>query len=164
MTKDSFHGLGRGSSNVEERWHQAAQALAHARQRNRVAKAAIFVEGRRDRLALERLGFSGPVEVLNRGWHVDDVLVHLVETYGRRREEDGGPSVIVFLDWDRTGGRLQATIRRNLESLDVRFDEQLRSTLMRCLKPETRVVEGLSGLADALGPLVDMYDDELSLH
>ena len=35
---------------------------------------------------------------------------------------------------------------------------------MRCLKPETRVVEGLSGLADALGPLVDMYDDELSLH
>tara|TARA_A100001035_G_scaffold211352_1_gene171200 strand:+ start:928 stop:1422 length:495 start_codon:yes stop_codon:yes gene_type:complete len=164
VTKDSFHGLGRGSSNVEERWHQAAQALAHARQRNRVAKAAIFVEGRRDRLALERLGFSGPVEVLNRGWPVDDVLVHLVETYGRRREEDGGPSVIVFMDWDRTGGRLQATIRRNLESLDVRFDEQLRSTLMRCLKPETRVVEGLSGLADALGPLVDMYDDELSLH
>ena len=140
------------------------QALAHARQRNRVAKAAIFVEGRRDRLALERLGFSGPVEVLNRGWPVDDVLVHLVETYGRRREEDGGPSVIVFMDWDRTGGRLQATIRRNLESLDVRFDEQLRSTLMRCLKPETRVVEGLSGVADALGPLVDMYDDELSLH
>ena len=140
------------------------QALAHARQRNRVAKAAIFVEGRRDRLALERLGFSGPVEVLNRGWPVDDVLVHLVETYGRRREEDGGPSVIVFMDWDRTGGRLQATIRRNLESLDVRFDEQLRSTLMRCLKPETRVVEGLSGLADAVGPLVDMYDDELSLH
>ena len=164
MTKDSFHGLGRGSSNAEERWHQAAQALAHARQRNRVAKAAIFVEGRRDRLALERLGFSGPVEVLNRGWPVDDVLVHLVETYGRRREEDGGPSVIVFMDWDRTGGRLQATIRRNLESLDVRFDEQLRSTLMRCLKPETRVVEGLSGLADALGPLVDMYDDDLSLH
>ena len=107
MTKDSFHGLGRGSSNAEERWHQAAQALAHARQRNRVAKAAIFVVGRRDSLALERLGFSGPVEVLNRGWPVDDVLVHLVETYGRRREEDGGPSVIVFMDWDRTGGRLR---------------------------------------------------------
>ena len=164
MTTDSFHGLGRGSSNAEERWHQAAQALAHARQRNRVAKAAIFVEGRRDRLALERLGFSGPVEVLNRGWPVDDVLVHLVETYGRRREEDGGPSVIVFMDWDRTGGRLQENIRRNLESLDVRIDEQLRSTLTRCLKPETRVVEGLSGLADVLGPLIDMYDDEVNLH
>ena len=63
------------------------------------------------------------------------------------------------MDWDRTGGRLQSTIRRNLESLDVRFDEDLRTTLMRCLKPETRVVEGLSGLVDALVPLVEMYDD-----
>ena len=67
--------------------------------------------------------------------------------------------MIVLMDWDRTGGRLQANIRRNLESLDVGFDEQLRSVLMRCLKPETRVVEGLSGLVDVLGPLVDMYDD-----
>ena len=87
------------------------------------------------------------------------MLVHLVETYGRKSEVDGGPSIIVLMDWDRTGGRLQTTIRRNLESLDVRLEERLRSTLMRCLKPETRVVEGLSGLVDALSPLVDMYDD-----
>ncbi|DAC23895.1 MAG: hypothetical protein CMB00_06785 [Euryarchaeota archaeon] len=159
MTRDSFHGIGRGSSNAEERWHQAAQALAGARLRNRKANAVVLVEGRRDREALEGLGFSGPIEVLNRGWPVDDVLVFLVETYGRRSQVDRGPSVIVLMDWDRTGGRLQANIRRNLESLDVGFDEQLRSVLMRCLKPETRVVEGLSGLVDVLGPLVDMYDD-----
>ena len=159
MKGDSYHGFGRGSSNAEERWHKAAQALATARQRNRDANAAVFVEGRRDRIALERLGFSGPVEVLNRGWSVDDVLVHLVETYGRKSTVDEGPSIIVLMDWDRTGGRLQTTIRRNLESLDVRFEERLRSTLMRCLKPETRVVEGLSGLIDVLGPLGDMYDD-----
>ena len=160
MTADSYHGFGRGSSNAEERWHKAAQALATARQRNREANAAVFVEGRRDRLALERLGFSGPIEVLNRGWSVDDVLVYLVEHYGRKSAVDDGPSIIVLMDWDRTGGRLQSTIRRNLESLDVRFEERLRSTLMRCLKPETRVVEGLSGLTDALGPLVDMYDED----
>ena len=159
MTRDSFHGIGRGSSNAEERWHQAAQALAGARLRNRKANAVVLVEGRRDREALEGLGFSGPIEVLNRGWPVDDVLVFLVETYGRRSQVDRGPSVIVLMDWDRTGGRLQANIRRNLESLDVGFDEQLRSVLMRCLKPETRVVEGLSGLVDVLGPLVDVYDD-----
>ena len=159
MTRDSFHGIGRGSSNAEERWHQAAQALAGARLRNRKANAVVLVEGRRDREALEGLGFSGPIEVLNRGWPVDDVLVFLVETYGRRSQVDRGPSVIVLMDWDRTGGRLQANIRRNLESLDVGFDEQLRSVLMRCLKPETRVVEGLSGLVDVLGPMVDMYDD-----
>lgn len=159
MSNDPFHGVGRGSSNAEERWHKAAQALAHERQRNRDARAVVLVEGRRDRIALEQLGFSGPIEVLNRGWPVDDVLVYLLETYGRKSAVDGGPSIIVLMDWDRTGGRLQTTIRRNLESLDVRFGEDLRSTLMRCLKPETRVVEGLSGLIDALGPLVDMYDD-----
>ncbi len=159
MSTDSYHGPSRGSSNAEERWHKAAQAMAHARQRNREAGATLFVEGRRDRIALEAYGFVGPVEVLNRGWPVDDVLVHLVETYGRRSEVDRGPSIIVLMDWDRTGGRLQSTIRRNLESLDVRFDEDLRMTLMRCLKPETRVVEGLSGLVDALAPLVDMFDD-----
>lgn len=159
MTADSFHGVGRGSSNAEERWHHAAQELARVRARNRVAGAAVLVEGRRDRIALERLGFTGPVEVLNRGWSVDDVLVYLLETYGRKSKVDNGPSIVVLMDWDRTGGRLQTTIRRNLESLDVRFDERLRSTLMRCLKPETRVVEGLSGLVDVLGPLIDAYDD-----
>lgn len=159
MTVDSFHGVGRGSSNAEERWHHAAQELARARARNRNAGAAVLVEGRRDRIALERFGFTGAIEVLNRGWSVDDVLVHLLETYGRRSTVDKGATIIVLMDWDRTGGRLQTTIRRNLESLDVRFDERLRSTLMRCLKPETRVVEGLSGLIDVLGPLVDAYDD-----
>ena len=164
VPSDGFHGVGRGSSNAEERWHKAAQALAHGRQRNRDAGAALLVEGRRDRIALEQLGFTGPIEVLNRGWPVDDVLVHLLETYGRKSAVDGAASIIVLMDWDRTGGRLQSTIRRNLESLDVRFEEQLRSTLMRCLKPETRVVEGLSGLTEALGPLVDMYDDAVFNH
>ena len=159
MTVDSFHGMGRGSSNAEERWHKAAQALGNARQRNRDAGAAVLIEGRRDRQALERLGFTGPIEVLNRGWPVDDVLVRMVETYGRQRDADGQASISVLMDWDRTGGRLQAQCRRNLQSLDIKFDEQLRSVLMVCLKPETRVVEGLSGLVDVLRPLIDMYDD-----
>ena len=102
VSADAYHGPGRGSSNAEERWHKAAQALAHGRQRNRDAGAVILVEGRRDRLALERLGFTGPIEVLNRGWSVDDVLVYLVETYGRKSGVDGGSSIIVLMDWDRT--------------------------------------------------------------
>ncbi|MBL6743761.1 MAG: hypothetical protein ISP83_05210 [Candidatus Poseidonia sp.] len=154
----SFHGPGRGSANAEERWLKAAFALAECRQRNREHACAILVEGRRDREALERLGFSGPIEVLNRGWRVDDVLVYMVETYGRRNPTDGGSTLVLLMDWDRTGGRLQSTCRRNLESLDVRFDEDLHRTLMKCLKPETTVVEGLSGLTEVLRPLIDGYD------
>lgn len=148
----------RGPSNAEHRWHQAAQALAEVRQRNRELGVGILVEGRRDRRALERLGFTGPLELLHRGWPVDDVVLKLVERYGRVNTADNGPSLVLLMDWDRTGGRLQTTCRRNLESLDVKFDERLRSTLMVCLKPETRVVEGLSGLVNVLLPLVDLYD------
>lgn len=153
----------RGPSNADERWHKAAQALAEARLRNRAAGVAVLVEGRRDQRALLHLGFTGPIEVLNRGWPVDDVVVRLVETYGRRSAVDDGTSLILLMDWDRTGGRLQAQCRRNLESLDVRFDERLRSTLMVTLKPETRVVEGLSGLIDVLLPLVNLYDEPPSV-
>jgi 5S rRNA maturation endonuclease (ribonuclease M5) len=159
LTRDPLHGNIRGPSNAEQRWHKAAQALAEVRQRNREAGVGILVEGRRDRRALERLGFSGPVELLHRGWPVDDVVLKLVERYGRVNAMDSGPSLVLLMDWDRTGGRLQTLCRRNLESLDVRFDESLRATLMVCLKPETRVVEGLSGLVDVLVPLIDLYDD-----
>ncbi len=162
MTPTSPHE-GRGPSNADERWHKAAQALGEARQRNREAGVAVLVEGLRDRRALERLGFTGPIEVLNRGWPVDDVVLKLVEAYGRRSPVDEGSSLILLMDWDRTGGRLQAQCRRSLESLDVRFDERLRTVLTVALKPETRVVEGLSGLIDVLLPLVNLYDADDSI-
>ncbi|MBQ71241.1 MAG: hypothetical protein CMA65_07145 [Euryarchaeota archaeon] len=159
MKDEPFHGIGRGTSNAEQRWWDAARALAEARGRNRTRNCAVLVEGLRDRRALKRLGFTGPIELLNRGWSVDDVLVYLVDTYGRRHEFDGGPTVIVLMDWDRTGGRLQSNCRRNLESLDVAFDESLHRTLLKCLKPETKTVEGLASLTDVLGPLVDQFDE-----
>jgi 5S rRNA maturation endonuclease (ribonuclease M5) len=77
-------------------------------------------------------------------------VAHLVETYGTRGV-DGGPAIHVLMDWDRTGGRLQTTFRRRLEAFDVKIEEDLRRVLMRCLKPETRTVEGLSGLIEVLG-------------
>ena len=160
MMDDTYHGPRRGTANAEQRWLEASSSLAEARLRNREMNCPMFVEGKRDKIALERLGFQGPVEVLNRGWSVDDVLVHLVDTYGARHPLDGGITLYLLMDWDRTGGRIQRTCRRNLESLDVAFDEDVRRTLMRCLKPETVVVEGLLGLAEVLKPLIDQFDYE----
>ena len=56
---------------------------------------------------------------------------------------DGRGSIIVLMDWDRTGGRLQKSIRERLESLDVKIDEGLRTELMKTMKPEGRTVESL---------------------
>ena len=50
-------------------------------------------------------------------------------------------------------------LRRKLESMDVKISEELRNVLMRALKPETRVLESLKGMAYDLGPFIDEYDE-----
>lgn len=152
----------RGGSNATERWLDAAEALATVRQRNRVLEVPLLVEGKRDERALAMLGFTGPIERLNRGWPIERVVTHLFERYGARHAIDGGPAIVLLMDWDRTGGRLQRTLREKFESLDVVVDEHLRRRLMVALKPETTVVEGMIGLVEALRPLIDGFDQSSS--
>ena len=86
---------------------------------------------------------------------MDRLAAYLYETYGTRTS-DRRSTMTLLMDWDRTGGKLQSNLRRRLESFDVMIDEDLRKTLMKTLKPETRVVESLGGLAGALAPHMDM--------
>lgn len=148
------------SPNTIERFQRAGKALGVARQRNCDEGFAIIIEGPRDKKALKRLGFTGPLEVVNRGWGMDRLIAHLYETYGTRTE-DRKATMTLLMDWDRTGGRLQANLRRRLESFDVQIDEELRRVLMKTLKPETRVVESLGGLAGALMPHMGI-DEQLT--
>ena len=142
-------------TNSTERFEIAGKALGEARHRNREEGFAIIVEGPRDKAALLRLGFEGPIEVVNRGWGMDKFAAYLYETYGTRTSERTS-TMTLLMDWDRTGGKLQSNLRRRLESFDVMIDEELRKNLMKTLKPETRVVESLGGLAGALVPHMDM--------
>jgi len=64
----------------------------------------------------------------------------------------------VLMDWDRTGGRLQRKIIELLESFDMKVCQETRNILMKALKPETRVLESLKGLSDALLPYIDDFD------
>jgi len=88
--------------------------------------------------------------VLNRGWTIERVVAHLYETYGTRNESAGGPSVCLLMDWDRTGGRLQRKLANLMQSFDMMVDQETRAILQKNLKPETRVVESLYGMADRL--------------
>jgi len=142
-------------TNTIERFQSAGKALGEARYRNREEGFAIVVEGPRDKAALLQLGFVGPIEVVNRGWGMDRLAAYLYETYGTRTD-DRRSTMTLLMDWDRTGGKLQSNLRRRLESFDVMIDETLRKVLMRALKPETRVVESLGGLAGALVPYMDL--------
>ena len=157
MTRDTKHRSPLGAGDASLRFRLAGEALAEARALNRDQSWPILIEGKRDKLALEALNFTGPIEVLNRGWTLERLIAYLYETYGTRRS-DGGPALSILMDWDRTGGRLQSELRRRMEGMDIKISEELRRVLMKALKPETSVVESLRAMAYELGPFIDEYD------
>ena len=158
--RDQKHRSPLGSGNAAERFEIAGFALGEARAKNRHGWPVI-IEGKRDRYALEALDFTGPIEVLNRGWGLDRFIAYLYETYGTR-DAQGGPSMCLLMYWDRTGGRLQKSLTERLEAMDVKVCDALRNQLLKALKPETRVVESLKGLAVDLLPFIDMEDSRSS--
>ncbi|MDA0715923.1 MAG: hypothetical protein O2866_00340 [archaeon] len=143
----------------EERLNLAGQTLAEARILNRIHGIPILVEGKRDVETLRALGFTGPLEQIHRGKPLDTVLITMVELYAKQ-QSDIGFCLYLLMDWDRTGGRLQHQFRRNFESLDFKFDESLRTTLMKYLFSITTTVEGLIGFQDQLLQSMDDYDPQ----
>ena len=120
----------------------------------------VLVEGVKDVTALRTLGFSGVIETVNRGWDRSRLVAYLYDTYGTRNTVDSGPPLILLMDWDRTGGRLQTTLRDRLMALDVPVDEELRQVLLKVMKPEGRTVESLAPHSGKLSPMIDELIEE----
>ncbi len=141
------------------RFELAAKAIASAILRNRpIAEGGsgcpVVVEGLKDERALRALGFSGTIEKVNRGWDRSRLVAYLHQSYCASRPNDGGPSLIMLMDWDRTGGKLQTSLRDRLMSLDAPIDEDLRMVLLRAMKPEGRTVESLLPHSQSLKPII----------
>ena len=151
------------SNHRDARYTTAGRALGEARIRNRPTRKGgcdcpIIVEGRKDRLTLESIGFTGKIEQVNRGWNQSRFIAYIFEKYGIINKVDQGPSVILLMDWDRTGGRLQRKIGERLEAFGMKVDHETRMQLVRAMKPEGRTVEGLKSHADTLRPYIDVFD------
>jgi 5S rRNA maturation endonuclease (ribonuclease M5) len=106
------------------------------------------------------MGFIGPIEQVNRGWDQSRFVTYIFETYGILNKVDQGASVILLMDWDRTGGRLQRKIGERLEAFGMKIDHETRMDLVRAMKPEGRTVEGLKPHAEKLRPYIDMVDSD----
>ena len=119
--------------NREQRYALAHRALESCIEEN-VEGTVILVEGKRDEAALRELGFTGPIEKLNRGWPIDRVVTYITEEYG---------ACIVLMDWDRTGGRLQKRLMDSMTSLDIKPSDECRRALSKAMKPDTMCVEDL---------------------
>ena len=139
---------GLGHRERATRFQKASKMIKISIQRNAPIEMGgcncpVIVEGINDVRTLRELGFVGLIEKVNRGWPIPRLVAYLHSTYGVRNPEDGRGSVILLMDWDRTGGRLQKSIRDRMESLDVKIDEDLRIELIKTMKPEGRTVESL---------------------
>lgn len=119
------------------------------------ANCPILVEGQKDKQVLRGLGFQGPIELVNRGWDMPKLCAFLYEKYGVVNSIDGGPAIILLMDWDRSGARIQREIIRRLESYDVKVEIEPRKSLSRFFSSEIKVVEGLKNFTDQLLQLMD---------
>ena len=115
---------------------------------------------KRQEKALRALGFTGVVERVNRGWDRSRLVAYLHETYGTRNIVDKRPALILLMDWDRTGGRLQTALRDQLMAMDMPVDEDLRTVLLRVMKPEARTIEALAPHSRNLNPLIEEFLDD----
>ena len=153
------------SNNRDARYSTAGRVLGELRHRNRLPAnggcgCPIIIEGRRDGIALRKLGFTGPIEQVNRGWDQSRFVTHIYEKYGILNNVDQGCSICLLMDWDRTGGRLQKKLGERFLAFGMLVDNATRMELVRSMKPEGRTVEGLGAHADKLLPYIDMFDPE----
>ncbi len=154
-----------GNPTQDVRFESAGRALALARERNRDVEhggssCPVLIEGKKDVKALRKLGFTGVIEQLNRGWDRSRLVAYLFEKYGCNNPNDGGPAIILLMDWDRTGGRIQNDMSMRLRAMDVSLDEATRIELVRAMKPEGKTVESMAPFARELLVKMSYHDPD----
>lgn len=101
----------------------------------------VMVEGLKDISALQAVGVDadffcvqsggGPVKAAEFVWNK-------------------GMKAVIMTDWDRRGGNLAATLRENLSSLGVEYDDKLRSDLSFLCRPYCKDVESVDSVVGLL--------------
>jgi 5S rRNA maturation endonuclease (ribonuclease M5) len=97
------------------------------------AGAIIIVEGKRDIVALRKLGIRGHVETA-----AQQTLVEFSE-----RIANDGKDVIILTDWDRRGDILSVKLKTYLRNLGTEPDLLIRERLKSLVKKEIKDVESL---------------------
>ena len=141
-------------SKFSKKWLiKIASAFEISKEKNREG-LSILVEGKRDKDFLLELGFSGTIEVLNRGWSLEKLAIYLLEK-NQVISENKKPILSILMDWDRTGEKLQKKLVQIFSSMDEIIDETLRNELIRTLNGRTKTVEGIKFILNELQELMD---------
>jgi 2,5-diamino-6-(ribosylamino)-4(3H)-pyrimidinone 5'-phosphate reductase len=116
---------------TEEPRNSAREALRHKRDLiandkfiNTLAELKerkVIVEGKKDVLALERLGFQNP-NIIPLNYHSPIDLVHNLSIIGVRE-------VVILTDFDKAGNRLASKLRTLFEAFGIRINWRLRTIM-----------------------------------
>ena len=106
--------------------------------------APVIVEGKRDTVALRKLGYSGNLIELNDGKSVLSTVEKLVREYGR------GSNFIILMDWDRTGEKLAKHLKDYGESCDLSPNLRVRRELFALCSKDISSVEELPTFVNML--------------
>jgi len=122
--------------DYEKALEEVEKALVELIAENRAVP--VIVEGKKDILALRKLGLTGEIIRYNRGMGISDFCDMIVANYTH---------VIILTDWDRKGGMLCRKITQNLESR-VHCNTLYREIFSR--HSMIRTVEGLPSWLETL--------------
>ena len=111
----------------------------------RSTNSLIIVEGKRDTVALKKIGIKNEIIELNDGTSVLTTIELIFQNYGSSTE------FIILTDWDKTGNKLAKQLISYGESCDLIPNDRLRRTLSNLTSKEISCVEELPTFAFSLG-------------
>ena len=127
--------------DYEKSLEELEEALSELKEENKTIP--IIVEGDKDIEALRKLGMTGEIIRLNKGMAIPNFCDKISQKY---------KNVILLTDWDKKGGRLCFTMRKNLES---RVKCNLRYREIFAKRSMIRTVEGLPSWINTLKKKVE---------
>ena len=122
--------------DYKKSFDELEEALSELIEENKIIP--IVVEGEKDISALKKLGVNGVIISINSGLSLTDFCDSLARDY---------KDIIILTDWDRRGGFLCHTIRKNLEGR-VNCNLYYREVFAR--NSMIRTVEGLPSWIETL--------------
>lgn len=96
----------------------------------------VIVEGRKDRIALEKLGLKNIIELSKKP------LYQIVEEIA-----SGNKEVIILTDLDKKGKELYGKLSRDMQKFGVRINNELREFLFKNTK--LRQIEGFTNYLES---------------
>jgi len=124
---------------MRERLEELEALIEDLRRAN--ANTPILVEGANDRAALERLGCTGRILLVHDGERLIDTADRLARNH---------QSLILLLDWDRTGGSIHHRVKEVLETHAVDVDVHFRQEMARLARSEAKTIEEMPSVLQRL--------------